>query len=63
MVKNDAGDTDLIPMVGLISGLISLGWVGKISGRRAWQPTQYSCLENPCAEKPGRPRSIGLQRV
>ena len=22
-------------------------WVGKISWRRAWQPTQYSCLENP----------------
>ena len=39
MVKNDAGDTDLIPVVGLISGLISLGWVGKISGRRDWQPT------------------------
>ena len=22
-------------------------WVGKIPWRRAWQPTQYSCLENP----------------
>ena len=22
-------------------------WVGKIRWRRAWQPTPYSCLENP----------------
>ena len=22
-------------------------WVGKMSWRKAWQPTQYSCLENP----------------
>ena len=22
-------------------------WVGKIPCRRAWQPLQYSCLENP----------------
>ena len=22
-------------------------WVGKITWRRAWQPLQYSCLENP----------------
>ena len=22
-------------------------WVGKIPWRRVWQPTQYSCLENP----------------
>ena len=22
-------------------------WVRKIPWRRAWQPTQYSCLENP----------------
>ena len=22
-------------------------WVGNISWRKAWQPTQYSCLENP----------------
>ena len=22
-------------------------WVGKITWRREWQPTQYSCLENP----------------
>ena len=24
---------------------------------------QYSCLENPLSEKPGRPQSTGLQRV
>ena len=22
-------------------------WVGKIPWRKTWQPTQYSCLENP----------------
>ena len=22
-------------------------WIGKIPWRRAWQPTLYSCLENP----------------
>ena len=25
----------------------TLPWAGKIRWRRAWQPTQYSCLENP----------------
>ena len=36
--------------------------------RRVWQPVltnmlQYSCLENPLIEKPGRPQSTGSQRV
>ena len=26
-------------------------------------PLQYSCLENPMAEEPGRLQSVGLQRV
>ena len=38
-------------------------WVGKIPWRRAWQPLQYSCLENPMdrgawwATVPGVPKS------
>ena len=36
--------------------------------RGVWQPVlantlQYSCLENPLTEKPGRPQPTGLQRV
>jgi len=26
-------------------------WVGKIPWRRAWQPTPYSCLENPRGQR------------
>ena len=26
-------------------------WVGKIPWRRAWQPIQYSCLENPHGQR------------
>ena len=29
-------------------------WIGKIPWRRAWQPLQYSCLENPWTRKPGK---------
>ena len=46
-------------------------WLGqqKIQcSRRVWQPVlantlQYSCLENPLTEKPGRPQSTGSQGV
>lgn len=40
-------------------------WVDplNIPWRRAWQPHQYSCLENPWMEDPGRLRSIGSQRI
>ena len=30
--------------------------------RRNVNPLQYSCLENPLTEEPGRLRSMGLQR-
>ena len=52
VVKNlsaNAGDTDLIP------GL------GKIPWRRKWQHTQYSCVEIPWTEEPGRLQSRGWQ--
>ena len=29
-------------------------WLGKIPWRRAWQPTPYSCLENPMDRGVGR---------
>ena len=38
-------------------------WVRKIPWRREWQPTQYSTLENPWTEEPGRLQFIGSQRV
>ena len=47
-------------------------WLGQQEiqcSRRVWQPVlantlQYSCLENSLSDrKPGRPQSIGLQRV
>ena len=39
---------------GDVRGVDSIPWVGKIPWRRAWQPLQYSCLENPWTEEPGR---------
>ena len=39
-------------------------WVGKIPWRRAWQPTPvFLPGESPCAEEPGKLRSMGPQRV
>ena len=38
-------------------------WVRKIPWRRAWQPLQYSCLENPGTGEPGRLPSMGSHRV
>ena len=39
-------------------------WVGKIPGRKTWQPTPV-CLprESPWTEEPGELQSMGLQRV
>ena len=38
-------------------------WVGRSSGEGNGNPLQYSCLENPMAEEPGRLQSMGSQRV
>ena len=39
-------------------------WVGKISRRRAWQPTQvFLPGESPWTEEPGRLQYMGSQRV
>ena len=38
-------------------------WVGKIPWRRKWQPTPVVARRFPWTEEPGRPQSIGLQRV
>ena len=46
-----AGDVGLIP-----------GW-GRSSGDGHSSPLQYSCLEKPMDEEPGRLWSIGSQRV
>ena len=35
----------------------------QISGEGSGTPLQYSCLENPMAEEPGRLRSMGSLRV
>ena len=43
--------------LGLIPGL------GRSPGEGNGNPLQYSCLENPMDEKPGRLQSMGLQRV
>jgi hypothetical protein len=37
-------------------------WVGKIPWRKAWQPTPYSCLENPMDRGPWQ-ASTGSHRV
>ena len=38
-------------------------WVGKISWRRKWQPTQYSCLENPMDRGAWQAIAHGIARV
>ena len=38
-------------------------WVEEISWRRPGNLLQYSCLENPIEEKPGRLEYMGSQRV
>ena len=35
-------------------------WVGKIAGKRAWQPIRYSCLENPMDRGSGRATVHGV---
>ena len=47
----NAGDLGLIP------GL------GRSPGEGNGNPRQYSCLENPWREEPGRLQSMGSQRV
>ena len=46
-----AGDLDSIP------------GSGRSPGEGNGNPLQYSCLENPWMEEPGRLQSTGLQRV
>ena len=36
---------------------------GRSPGEGNGNPLQYSCLENPKEEEPGRPQSMGSQRV
>ena len=38
-------------------------WVGNFPGGGHGHPLQYSCLENPWTEEPGRLQSMGSQRV
>ena len=37
-------------------------WIGKIPWRRAWQPLQYSCLENPMDRGAWRARVHGIAK-
>ena len=48
---SNAGDLGLIP------------GSGRSPGEGNGNPLQYSCLENPMDEKPGRLQSTGSQRV
>ena len=36
---------------------------GFLPGEESGNPLQYSCLENPWTEEPGRLQSMGSQRV
>ena len=48
--------------LGLLPGFAP--WVGKISWRRAWQPTPvFLPREHPWTEEPGELQSMGSQRV
>ena len=53
----NAGDAGDARDIGLIPGS------GRSSGGGNGNPLQYSCLENPRTEEPGRLQSMGSQRV
>ena len=53
MVKNLPSNAGDIRDMGLISGL------GRSPGGGHGNPLQYSCLENPMVEEPGRLESTG----
>ena len=57
VVKNLPANAGDIRNVVLIPGL------GRASGKGNGHPLNYSCLENPWTEEPGRLQSIGPQRV
>ena len=46
-----------------VGDLCSIPGLGRSSGEGNGNPLQYSCLENPWTEEPGRLQSMGLQRV
>ena len=41
----------------------SIPWSGRSPGEGNGNPLQYSCLENPMKEEPGRLQSMGSQRI
>ena len=57
VVKNLPANAGDIRDLGLISGL------GRFPGGGHGNPLQYSCLENPWIEEPGRLLSMGSRRV
>ena len=57
VVKNLPANAGDVRDKGSISGL------GRYPGGEHGNPLQYSCLENPMTEEPGRLQSMGLQRV
>ena len=46
-----------------VRDLGSIPGLGRSPGGGNGNPLQYSCLENPMDREPGRPKSLGLQRV
>ena len=46
-----------------VGDLGSSPMLGRSPGEGNGNPLQYSCLENPMTEEPGRPQSMGSQRV
>ena len=56
MVKNPLANTGDIQDTGLIPGS------GRSPGEGNGDPLQYSCLENPMDEEPGRLQSVESQR-
>ena len=57
VVKSLPANTRDVRDTGLIPGS------GRSSGGGQGNPLQYSCLDNPWTEVPGRLQSIGAQRV
>ena len=56
MVKNPPANTGDLRDLGSIPGL------GRSPGRGHGNPLQYSCLESPWIEEPGRLQSMGVTK-
>ena len=63
LTMNFPGGSDGKALAYNAGDLGSIPGLGRSPGEGNGNPLQYSCLENPWTEEPGRLQSMGFQRV